>query len=75
MAMLPATVCTRTFSTGVKGKLRCGDKVLKIPKPRSDAGIVMVLTQPVWRPKYMFEKLAKIWGQQLPSYSFLVAEG
>ena len=56
MAMLPATVWTRTFSTGENGNLRCLDKSLKKPKPIKLAGMVIVLTQPVWRPKYMLEK-------------------
>lgn len=29
---------------------------MKKPNPRRLAGIVMVLTQPVWSPKYMLEK-------------------
>lgn len=56
MAMLPATVWTRTFSTGVKGKARWRLRVLKRPKPMSEAGMVIMLTQPVCRPKYMLEK-------------------
>jgi hypothetical protein len=56
MAMLPATVCTNTFSTGEKGNVRWRETNLKKPKPRRLAGIVIVLTQPVCRPKYMFEK-------------------
>lgn len=56
MAMEPATVWTRTFSTGEKGKDRCRDRVLNIPKPMREAGMVIMLTQPVWRPKYILEK-------------------
>lgn len=56
MAIEPATVWTRTFSTGEKGKDRWRDRVLKMPKPMSEAGMVIMLTQPVWRPKYMLEK-------------------
>jgi hypothetical protein len=47
MAMLPATVWTRTFSTGEKGNSRWRERSLKNPKPIKLAGMVMVLTQPV----------------------------
>jgi hypothetical protein len=56
IAMLPATVWTKTFSTGEKGNLRWRETVLKKPKPSRLAGMLMVLTQPVWSPKYMLEK-------------------
>jgi hypothetical protein len=48
--MLPATVWTRTFSTGENGSLRCFESSLKKPKPIKLAGIAMMLTHPLWRP-------------------------
>lgn len=44
MAMLPATVWTRTFSTGVNGKRMCWETMRNKPKPIRLAGSVMVLT-------------------------------
>ncbi len=56
MPMLPATVCTSTFSTGEKGSFRRRGRELKKAKPIRLDGIDMVLTQPVCKPKYMLEK-------------------
>lgn len=54
--MPQATLCRRTFSTGENGKRRCGESSLKMPKPMRLAGMDMMDTQPVCRPKYMLEK-------------------
>jgi hypothetical protein len=56
MAMPQATLCSRTFSTGENGNLKCGARSLKIPKPMRLAGIDMIETHPVCKPKYMLEK-------------------
>jgi hypothetical protein len=51
IAIPHATLWTSTFSTGSKGNLRCGFSNLKIPKPIRLAGIDMMDTHPVCRPK------------------------
>ncbi|CEI69996.1 unnamed protein product [Fusarium venenatum] len=56
MAIPQATLCSRTFSTGENGNLKCGARSLKIPKPMRLAGIDMIETHPVCKPKYMLEK-------------------
>lgn len=56
IAMPQATLCSRTFSTGEKGNLRCGARSLKMPKPIRLAGMDMIETHPVCKPKYMLEK-------------------
>ncbi|TFB05807.1 hypothetical protein CCMA1212_002367 [Trichoderma ghanense] len=53
MAMPPATLCTSTFSTGLKGNRRYGFSSLKTANPMRLEGIDMMETQPVCRPKYM----------------------
>ncbi|CAF3573046.1 unnamed protein product [Fusarium graminearum] len=56
MAIPQATLCSRTFSTGEKGNLKCGASSLKMPKPMRLAGIDMIETHPVCKPKYILEK-------------------
>jgi hypothetical protein len=56
MAMPQATLWSKTFSTGEKGNLRCGARSLKMPNPIRLAGIDMMETHPVCKPKYMLEK-------------------
>jgi len=51
IAMPQATLWSNTFSTGVKGKRKCGRRSLKMPKPMRLAGMDMMDTHPVWRPK------------------------
>lgn len=51
-----ATLCSKTFSTGEKGNRRCGASSLKMPNPMRLAGMDMMDTHPVCRPKYMLEK-------------------
>jgi hypothetical protein len=54
--MPQATLWSNTFSTGENGNLRCGARSLKIPKPMRLAGIDMMETHPVCKPKYILEK-------------------
>jgi hypothetical protein len=56
IAMPQATLWSNTFSTGENGNLRCGARSLKIPKPMRLAGIDMMETHPVCKPKYILEK-------------------
>jgi hypothetical protein len=51
MAIPHATLCSSTFSTGVNGKLKYFDSNLKMAKPMRLAGMDMMDTHPVCRPK------------------------
>lgn len=51
MAIPHATLCSSTFSMGVKGKLRWRERSLKMAKPIKLAGMDMMDTHPVCRPK------------------------
>lgn len=51
MAIPHATLCSRTFSTGEKGKRRWGLRRRKMPNPMRLAGMDMMDTHPVCSPK------------------------
>jgi hypothetical protein len=52
----PATDCTRTFSTGVKGYDSVLETALNHAKPSRALGMAILETHPVCRPKYVLEK-------------------